>query len=64
VFVCSVKQNKQTTKKEKAYKHTRKETTKITKENSTEKHKWKRAECDHMKKKKAEKSAKQNPSGI
>jgi hypothetical protein len=45
-----------------ADKHTRKETTKITKENSTgTKHKWKRAECDHVKKK-AKKAAKQNPS--
>jgi hypothetical protein len=32
-------------------KHTRKETTKITKENSTGKrNKWKRAECDHVEK--------------
>jgi hypothetical protein len=32
-----------------ADKHRRKETTKITKENR-EKHKWKHAECDHVKK--------------
>jgi hypothetical protein len=39
------------TKKEQAYKHTRKERTKITKENSTgTKHRWKHAECDHVKK--------------
>jgi phosphotransferase system glucose/maltose/N-acetylglucosamine-specific IIC component len=39
---CS--QNRQTTKKEHADKHTRKKTTKITKENSTgTKHKWKAA---------------------
>jgi hypothetical protein len=34
-----------------ADKHTRKETTKITKENSTEEHKWKRAVRDHVRKK-------------
>jgi hypothetical protein len=34
-----------------AKRHIRKETTKITKENSTgTKHKWKRAECDHVEK--------------
>jgi hypothetical protein len=27
------------------------ETTKLTTKNSTEKHKWKRAECDHVRKK-------------
>jgi hypothetical protein len=36
-----------------ADKHTCKEPTKLTKENSSEKHKWKRAECDV--KKRAEK---------
>jgi hypothetical protein len=40
-----------------------KETTKITKEKSTKKHKWKRAECDHVKKRQ-KKEAKQNPSSI
>jgi hypothetical protein len=38
-------------------------TTKITKENGTEKHKWKRAECDCVKKRQ-KKAAKQNPSSI
>jgi hypothetical protein len=42
----------------------RKETTKITKENSTgTKHKWKCAECDHVEKK-GRKTAKQNPLSI
>jgi hypothetical protein len=42
------------------------ETTKFTKENNTgTKHRWKRAECDHVgKKRQKEKAAKQNPSGI
>jgi hypothetical protein len=39
------------------------ETTKLTKENRTGKHKWKRAKCDHVQKKK-EKPAKQIPSII
>jgi hypothetical protein len=44
--------------------NTRKERTKITKENSTgRKHKWKHAECDHVKKGR-KKAAKQNPSSI
>jgi hypothetical protein len=51
-----------------ADKHTRKKTTKITKENSTgTKHRWKRAERDHVKKKKKEgekEAAKQIPSSI
>jgi hypothetical protein len=57
-------QNRRTTRKEQADKHARKETTKITKENSTgSKHKWKHAECDHVKKRQ-KKAAKQNPSSI
>jgi hypothetical protein len=51
--------NKKICLKERKSKHTntRKETTKVTKENNTRtKHKWKRAECDHVKKK-AEKSS-------
>jgi hypothetical protein len=44
-------QNRQTKKKDQAYKHTRKERTKITKENSTgTKHRWKHTECDHVEK--------------
>jgi hypothetical protein len=33
------------------------ETTKLTKENRTEKHKWKSAECDHVQKKKKQKTS-------
>jgi hypothetical protein len=55
-FCFAAKQNSQTTKKGQADKHTRKETTKITKE-YRQKHKWKHAECDHVEKK-AEKSSK------
>jgi hypothetical protein len=50
IFICLKDSRTTTTKKKQADKHTRKETTKITKENSTGKHKWKRAECDHVKK--------------
>jgi hypothetical protein len=57
IFKCAgslfsyARRNRQTTKKEQADKHTRKETTKITKENSTgTKHRWEHAECDHVKK--------------
>jgi hypothetical protein len=39
------------------------ETTKLTKKNSTEKHKWKRAECDHVKKNAKKKPAEKIPSG-
>jgi hypothetical protein len=47
-----------------ADKHTRKEKTKITKENSTgTKHNGKHAECDHVKERQ-KKSAKQNPLSI
>jgi hypothetical protein len=31
--------------------YTQETTTKLTKKNSTEKHKWKRSECDHVRKK-------------
>jgi hypothetical protein len=44
------------TKKEQADKHTRKERTKVTKENR-EKHKWKHAECDHVKGRQKQKSS-------
>jgi hypothetical protein len=45
--------SEQTNNKEKqADKHTRKKQQKLTKKNTTEKHKWKRAECDHVQKKK------------
>jgi hypothetical protein len=41
----------QTRNKEQSDKHTRREATKITKENSTgTKHKWKHAECEHVNK--------------
>jgi hypothetical protein len=50
LFVCFMLQQ--------ADKHTRKETTKITKENSTgTKHKWKHAESDHVKKQQKKKSS-------
>jgi hypothetical protein len=49
-FCFAAAQNRQTTKKEQADKHTCKETTNITKENSLETKK-KHAECDHVKKK-------------
>jgi hypothetical protein len=51
--------NSKTSTADKAYTQ---ETTKLTKKNSTEKHKWKRAECDHVEKR--QKPTKQIPSGI
>jgi hypothetical protein len=56
-------QNRQTTKKEKADKHTRKGNNKNN-EGKQGKHKWKHAEYDHVKKKSQRKAAKQNPSSI
>jgi hypothetical protein len=51
VVVCV----QQTTKKKQADKHTRKETTKKERRKTAqEKHKWKLAECDHVKKSEAE----------
>jgi hypothetical protein len=48
IFRCD---NRQTTKKEQVDKHTRKETKKNNKGKQGKKHKWKRTECDHVKKK-------------
>jgi hypothetical protein len=61
VTVCCLLTNN----KEKASRqtYTQETTTKLTKKNSTEKHKWKRSECDHVRKK-GKKPAKQIPSGI
>jgi hypothetical protein len=51
VCVCLLAQNRQTTKKKASRETNTQETTKITKENSTgTKHKWKCAQCNHVKK--------------
>jgi hypothetical protein len=62
-FLClffSRGHTEQTNKKERGSRHTHARKQKITKENSTQKRKWKHGECDHVKKKGRKKQRSKN----